>query len=63
MKDYRKFFVSLGTTALMGIHSAISDGSLILPIPKHWELVVLATISAVLVWMVPNGDKPAVEKK
>jgi hypothetical protein len=58
MKDYRKFFVALGGTTLMGIHSAIVDGSLILPIPKHWELVCLATISAVVVMLVPNGDKP-----
>jgi membrane protein implicated in regulation of membrane protease activity len=63
MKEYRKFFVALGITVLMGIHSAISDGSLILPIPKHWELVCLAAISAVLVVLVRNGDKPAVEKK
>jgi hypothetical protein len=63
MNEYRKFFVALGTTTLMGIHSAITDGSLILPIPKHWELVCLAAISAVVVMLVPNGDKPAVEKK
>jgi len=62
LKDYRKTLVAVGVVLVSALHTALSDGTLSLGVPSEWMSVIIASVGAVLVWLVRNGDKKTDEK-
>lgn len=61
LKDLRKTIVAVGVVLVSALHSALSDGTLVLGVAPEWMTVIIAGVGALLVYLVRNGDKP-VEK-